>query len=304
MKARLLALATALIAFILPMRGQNVTDLILSEVFVEGQSSVADDYGRHLGWIEIFNKSQGTVNFGGCFLTDDPSSLKKSLIPKGDLRTQLGPRQAAIFFASGRGEDGTFYTGFTLERGKTIYLVSNDGRTIIDTIEIPSDLPAEKSVAKVALDGKEMDFQCSGQPMDPTPNAKNGSAGAESRSQKVAREDPHGFILTIVSVSVVFCALAILWLLFNWLFQKKAPRKVSKKAKGALEPEVAAAIALALQQESGDGVYAAIATALHLYLTDTVHDKESFVITIRPSECSNWSNKALTFRRSPQHGHV
>ena len=38
---------------------------------------------------------------------------------------------------------------------------------------------------------------------------------------------------------------------------------------------------MALDQEMNGEVYAAIAAALNLYMEDSVHDKESFVITIR-----------------------
>ena len=44
---------------------------------------------------------------------------------------------------------------------------------------------------------------------------------------------------------------------------------------------------------------AAIALALHAYLTETVHDKESFTLTIRTA-ASPWSSKALTLRKTPQ----
>ena len=127
---------------------QNVTDLIISEIMAEpdsSQTSIVDDYGQKNGWIEIFNTSQGTVNYGGCYLTDDRSAipakgktkfmpadhpLYKYLIPKGDLRTQLGPRQTVIFYASGEGSQGTFYTDFKIRRDSWIYLVSNDKCTI------------------------------------------------------------------------------------------------------------------------------------------------------------------------------
>ena len=45
--------------------------------------------------------------------------------------------------------------------------------------------------------------------------------------------------------------------------------------------EEAAAIALALDQEMNGEVYAAIGMAMHQYLNDTVHDMESYIITIR-----------------------
>ena len=301
---------------------QNVADLVIAEVLAEPDSTgLVDDYGRRGGWIEIYNTSMGTVKFGGCYLTDDPTNLKKSLIPKSDLATQLGPRQSRVFYASGRTHDGTFYCDFTLAPGKTVYLVSNDGRTIIDQLTIPEDLPAGKSVAKLATDTKGLVFETVA-PCDPTPGAYNGDPTAASKSDQMAERDPHGWILTLVSVSVVFSALAILWFFFWLLFErpakkrsldsarddKKSARKgnpvISTKAKGRMEKstpdgEVAAAIALALDMEESGDLYAAIALALHLELGATAHDAESFVLTIRPNPASAWNDPADSFRRKP-----
>ena len=59
---------------------------------------------------------------------------------------------------------------------------------------------------------------------------------------------------------------------------------------------VAAAIALALDMEQDGDTYAAIAAAVHLHLTQSVHDAEPGIVTIRRRETA-WSNKALTFRK-------
>ena len=86
-----------LMASALALKAQNVSDLIISEVLARPDSTgILDDYGRRSGWIELYNKSTGTVNFGGCYLTDDPDKLRKSIIPKSDLRTKLGPRQTVF----------------------------------------------------------------------------------------------------------------------------------------------------------------------------------------------------------------
>jgi hypothetical protein len=45
--------------------------------------------------------------------------------------------------------------------------------------------------------------------------------------------------------------------------------------------EEAAAIAMALDRELNGETYAAIGLALHRYLQDTVHDNESYIITIK-----------------------
>ena len=81
--------------------------------------------------------------------------------------------------------------------------------------------------------------------------------------------------------------------------KETAAGKVNAKASGKLTPEVAAAISLALDQEMNGEVYAAISTALHLYNEESVHDQESFVITIRRKE-SGWNNKEQNFRQLPR----
>ena len=287
---------------------QNVIDLIISEAVPD--SVVVDDYGRMSGYIEVYNTSQGTVNIGGCYLTDDSSDLSKSLIPKGYAKGKIGPGQNLLFFTSGNGSDGLTYTDFTISRGRTIYLVSNDGKTIIDSLSIPAGLPAGMAAVKLPVDAKGIRHAQSDEAAVPSPYMKNGDQNAESGSQRMARTDPHGLILTIVSVTVVFCALAILWFLFWILFERPAKKKstaasktVKKAAKakgGKAEGEVAAAIAMALDMESNGDTYAAIATALHLYLNDSVHDQESFISTIKPSQSSNWTDRTQTFRRMPR----
>ena len=109
------------------------------------------------------------------------------------------------------------------------------------------------------------------------------------KSAEMAEKDPHGAIITLVSVSVVFSALIILYFAYSFIgklssgeMKFKMPVKEKKAVtKGAPEGEIAAAIALALDQEMNGEVYAAISMALHQYLNDTVHDNESYIITIK-----------------------
>ena len=110
------------------------------------------------------------------------------------------------------------------------------------------------------------------------------------KSAQMAERDPHGAIITLVSVSMVFIALIVLYFAYTFIgklssgeIKLKMPKKkaVSKPAKGSPTPEEAAAIAMALDQEMNGEVYAAIGMALHQYLNDTVHDMESYIITIK-----------------------
>lgn len=312
MMKRVLLILALLVSFT-SLKAQNVIDLIIAEALaVPDSTGIVDDYGRQGGWIEIFNTSQGTVNFAGCFLTDDRSNLKKSVIPKGDLKTKLGPRQSAIFFMSGNGDEGTFYTNFKLCPGGTVYLVSNDGRTVIDSLTVPAGVPAGKSIQKQASDLRQKKFEPVAEFQVPSPGMYNGDLNAATKAEAMAEKDPYGGILSLVAVSVVFSALAILWFLF-WLFfdrpakkksqakdkPKKAPAKAQVKA-GEVSEKIAAVIALAMDMEQGGDDYAAIAMAMHLYFNDAIHDVESFVLTMRPKEGSAWNDKKQIFRKLPR----
>ena len=116
-------------------------------------------------------------------------------------------------------------------------------------------------------------------------------------SQRVAEKsadmlvkDPHGLIITLVSVMVVFSALVILYFAYTFIGNlssgrfKMPEKKVKVKpaeTKSVANEEVAAAKAMAHDQEMNGEVYAAISMALHQYLNDTVHDMESYIITIK-----------------------
>ena len=310
MKRIRLILAALLLAApaALPLRAQNPGDLRITEILVENTQGLTDRYGERNGWIEVFNNSNGTVRFGGCYLSDDPADLKKYHIPSTDRSTTVGPRQSVVFHASGDASKGTYYTNFKLRRGTTVYLVSNDGRTVIDCLEIPADLEADKSVMKVPVGIKETDFQVKSN-ADPTPGSYNGDVDAKTKSQIMKEKDPTGLVLVLISVSTVFLSLTILAFVFGWIGNasqrmldgggKKKRRKAARKGAGAPSPEVATAIAMALDRELGGEIYAAIALALHQHLASACHDTETYRLTIRHAG-AGWNNKALNFRQLPK----
>lgn len=269
----------------LVLGAQNVSDLVISEVVVDNESGLIDENGVHSPWVEITNRSQGTVNMAGCYLTDDLEEIKKYMFPKGDLSMKLGARQVKVV-----------HPDFPICKGSRLYLVSTDGKTMVDFIDIPERLPVDRSVRKVARDAKKMDFQTDELAAVPTPGLMNSDEQSESGAERIERTDPYGGVLTLVSISVVFGALLLLLIIYSItgaFFSGKFKRK------GTPSGEEAAAIALALDMEKDGEVYAAIAAAVELYLNDTVHDSESYHLTIRQSENSGWKDKKLTFRKLP-----
>ena len=121
--------------------------------------------------------------------------------------------------------------------------------------------------------------------------------------------DPHGFTLTIIAVSTVFLGLIILYCIYSLsgnIFSGKYKKDPSKKkvraskakAASGMSPEVAAAIALALDAGAGNEAEIAALTALSLYLGTSTHDAESYVLTIKDADIT-WNNKT-NFRKLPR----
>ena len=113
------------------------------------------------------------------------------------------------------------------------------------------------------------------------------------KSVEVAEKDPHGSIITLVSIGVVFMALIILYIAYSMIGKiisghinipsiiSKAKISTTLAKRPKQTDAVAVAIAMALDKELNGETYAAISLAMHQYLNDTVHDIESYVITIR-----------------------
>ena len=130
------------------------------------------------------------------------------------------------------------------------------------------------------------------------------------KAAALLQTDPHGTTLTLIAGSTVFLGLIILYFIyslsgniFTGKFKKDPSKKKAAKVKasakaGALSPEVAAAIALALNAGAGNEAEIAALTALSLYLGTSTHDTESYVITLKDADC-NWNNKQ-NFRKLPR----
>ena len=118
------------------------------------------------------------------------------------------------------------------------------------------------------------------------------TAGAD----RMAGLDPHGWLLSLISISVVFTALLILYGVYQLIGDINTGKYKRHRKGKAADGEVAAAIALALREETAGADEVAIALALHLYLAGQVHDIEPGIITIRRRE-SAWDDKKLNFRK-------
>lgn len=300
MKHRKLFLALVGLMLAFGAGAQSQDAMRLNEYLVVNTDDFQDDFGQHNAWFELFNASYGTVEIGGCYLSDDPANLKKYAIPGGDIQTKIKPRQHVLFWADNQPFRGTFHVSFDLAGAKEIILTKSDGQTIIDRIPVCHDLEDNVSfgrlqdgVGSVTGDGEGWAV------MDRTsPSTNNSLIDKAAKADRMKDVDPYGWVLALTAMSVVFAALIILYFIFKGI--GKLNIRAGKKRSAAVAGNNAAAPQYG---EVPGEVYAAIATAMHLYNEDDEnHDEESFVVTLHHTDrtYSPWSSKIYTLRETPQ----
>lgn len=295
--------------------GQSVRDLRFNEILINNKDNFDDEYGRHVPWVEIFNTAYNSVNLAGCYLTDDTTGFaagkKKGgvepkhwyRIPKTDIKTNMAQRTYIVFYLDAQPLYGTFHVNFDPRTSKTNYiaLISADGKDLIDLMYYPKE-----DLLDTTLSYGLMEDGITGNAgfLDQfTPGSSNETQAKVSKQERLKRDDPYGIGLAIISMSVVFTALILIFVmlkLFGWS-SKKLAQKNAKKTETPVVANVANVDGEKQEDEQLTGEEAAaIATALHLHF-NSMHDEESEVITINmPSKrYSPWAQKELTMKRTP-----
>ena len=279
---------------------QSQDAMRLNEYLVINTDDFQDDFGQQNAWFELFNSSYGTVDIAGCYISDDPDNLKKYAIPGGDIQTKIKPRQHVLFWADNQPYRGTFHVSFDLANADEIIFTKGDGKTIIDRIPVRHDLAENQSFGRLedgigSTDGNGEGWSI----MERTsPSTNNALVDKAAKPERMKAIDPYGWVLALTAMSVVFIALILLYFIFKGI--GNANIRAGKKRSAAVSGTDVKASAYG---ETPGEVYAAIATAMHLYQQDDEnHDEESFVVTLHHTDrtYSPWSSKIYTLRQTPQ----
>lgn len=96
--------------------GNFIGDVVINEFLAAntGTNGLKDEDGELQDWIELHNRSAGSVNLNGWSLTDDPQQPELWMLPA----VTLGPNQYLIIYASGKDRSpangGNLHTSFKL----------------------------------------------------------------------------------------------------------------------------------------------------------------------------------------------
>ena len=325
MKKRIFLILLAAIT-VTTIFAQGRKELRFNEVMLVNDSSYIDQYGRHNPWVEVFNRSYGTVGMEQMFISNQPIDIPQNgmkpkdflndfakknpsicyEIPRGDRATKVAPRTHVIFFADGNPAAGALHLSYKLDPAvvNTLYLYDVNG-DLVDVVEIPAGMKADNTFALKA-DGvsEQATFKADEWSMRDglskdlaiTPGKFN-MADENDNIEAFHLRDPHGFIIALMAMSVVFSALLILFLCFKLFGRFFGRKQEAENASVAFDDEPKAIAA----GNADDEAIAAIGMALFQHLN--AHDQESGIITIDHSHASNsaWSSKLSAMGRMPIH---
>ena len=236
--------------------GQSVHDLRLNEMMIKNEDNYADEYGRHVPWVEIFNTAYNTVNITGCYLTDDTTGLARAGKKGGEIparwyriptdqKMYMPQRSFLIFYLDNSPLYGPYHANFTPAESKTHYiaLISSNGKELLDIVEYPVELRDTTRTYGYVLDGVrdpkafkqgkrqsgELDFLS-----EFTPASSNETGVKISKQDKLKRDDPYGIGMALISMAVVFTALIMIYIMlkiFNYV-SRRATQKSKARQRG------------------------------------------------------------------------
>ena len=314
---------------VLTAAGQGVKDLRINEVLVKNETNYVDPYGVRSSWFEVLNTGYAMVDIGGCYVTNDTNNKKKYRIPSGNPKTKIAARAYALFFAYDKGDRGIFHINFSLDEKGFLALYDPSGKVLIDSVyyDISAQIP-DHSFGK--MENEPIKTATWHPNLDPTPEAKNYVTVEKTRAEKYKETDPHGGIITLTTMAVVFTVLLSLALIFTYTgryFKKKAAEDREKREMQLLsktgkyikqtgkyiiktvdirkEKEAAQAVEgenpINQSEENTDDLdIVAIATALYLHFDDQHEVEQTGFWLNRPlNHQTTWTAKSNLFKKSP-----
>ena len=313
----------------LPTFAQSRKNVRINEVMVQQDSTGGN------GWVEFYNSSYGSTAVEQMFITTlsreeiqnvfdknkgnkkKPKQILVELceaqpgaiyeIPRGDERhTKIAPRTHFVMEADGDPKSGTFHMPFIFTSGKDNYIALYDvNGDLVDDVTIPASLKpgetyaikAEGRLPSVLDDGQTEWIVKDGKTKETAITKGNYNIREVNENIEAFHEkDPNGYWIAILAMSVVFSALALLYICFK-LFGNFASRNLTEKKEEEPAPVAAQAASVPSEGDLDGEKMAAICFALYQHLN--AHDNESGVLTLNPRDGSTWASKTSLMRELP-----
>jgi len=112
--------------------------VVINELMASNSAGKRDPQGEYDDWIELHNVSDGSIDLGGLYLTDDPDRPTKWQIPAGTIIDSMG--YLLIWADNDVGDEG-LHAAFSLSAdGEDLALFDVDGATLLDHVSFDDQI--------------------------------------------------------------------------------------------------------------------------------------------------------------------
>lgn len=289
---------------------QGAMNIKITEVMPDNRTSIVDEFGRHKPWVEISNLSFSSYNISGMYLTTNRKALNENLsplerrrylqaLPANDSHTLLTARKSLVVYDnawSREADHGELHLtlGIDKNRPNWIGLYDANATDLLDSVTVPKLYPdysysrALKGTQWKGVQGKEV-----------TPGSLP-TLQSISKAEKIKRNDPHGFGITVLAMGIVFFCLALLYAFFacfGRVMDKRSKKHIEtrKDEQSPMRPRPVATTSPSspTTTDLSPAVVAAIGMAFY-QSQENVHDPESGIITIKRTPNVEWGGPVFT----------
>jgi hypothetical protein len=104
-------------------------DVVINEIVSLNNTIIMDDFGEESDWIELYNKSDDSINLTSWHLSDDENEISKWMLPD----TTLAPHGFILIFCSGRDTLSAYlHSNFKLKSSGEPIILSDSNGNVID----------------------------------------------------------------------------------------------------------------------------------------------------------------------------
>jgi len=136
MRTKLSFLALLSLLFPSLIQAQNPPNICINEYSASNVDALVDYNLNYSDWIELYNRSNGAINVGGWYMSDNPNNLTKWQIPAN---TTIAAQSFLLIFASGEDTlaNGEIHSNFKLTQCKGEWIIlSQNGTSVTDSVQI------------------------------------------------------------------------------------------------------------------------------------------------------------------------
>ena len=118
----------------------EISGLFINEFLASNDACCVDEKGEYDDWVELYNKTESSIDIGGMYFTDKPDDEDPYQIPDSvPAKTTIPPGGFLVLWCDKDEEQGILHLKVKLSAdGESVILIDKDGVSVIDSLTFES----------------------------------------------------------------------------------------------------------------------------------------------------------------------